>query len=75
MLLARVLSAFVVLVGLTGCYPAALNSHAPPPAEQPQALHDAYLPTTASVPPLPRTLPRCTVCNPTSTNVYVGWSP
>jgi hypothetical protein len=77
MQLPRMLSALVVLGGLAGCYPPTMSSYAPLPAEQPQALHSPYPPPEplASVPPPPVTVRPCTICNQTSTVVYVGWSP
>ena len=77
MQLPRTPLAFVVLGGLTGCYPPTPSTYAPLLAEQPQALHSPYPPAgpAASFLPPPATLRPCTVCNQTSTVVYVGWYP
>jgi len=77
MWLPRMLFALVVLGGLAGCYPPTLSSYAPPPAEQPQALHLPHPPAgpVASVPLPPMTLRPCTVCNQTSTVVHIVWFP
>ena len=77
MQLLRTPLAFVVLGGLTGCYPPTPSTYAPLPAEQPQALHSPYPPAgpAASFLPPPATLRPCTVCNQTRTVVYVGWYP
>ena len=68
MQLPRTPLAFVVLGGLTGCYPPirALRRF---PAEQPLALHSPYPPAgpAASFLPAPATLRPCTVCNQTRT--------
>jgi hypothetical protein len=73
----KTLFALIMLGSLAGCYPPAQSSFSPLPAEPPQPLHPAYgyAAPTASVPPLPLTMPPCTVCNQTRTIVPVGWYP
>lgn len=73
----KTLFVLIMLGALASCYLPTQSSYSPTISEQPQPLHPPYGSggSAVSVPPLPLTLPPCTVCNRTSTIIPNSWWP